>query len=151
MNQQTAISKTTLSEVNHQVSELLAKMTLAEKIGQMSQFAGQGGMSEDLRTAIQSGQVGSILNEVDTTTLNEMQRIAKEESRLGIPILVGRDVIHGFQTMMPIPIGQAATWNPKLVQSGARISAIEAASVGIHWTFPPMIDITRDPHWALIA
>ncbi len=151
MDQQTATSRTTLSVVLQRIEALLAKMTLADKIGQMSQIAGQGGLNEDVRSAIRKGQVGSLLNEVDTDILNEMQRIAKEESKLGIPILIGRDVIHGFQTMMPIPIGQAASWNPRLVEDGARISAIEAASVGIHWTFAPMIDITRDPRWGRIA
>ncbi|MEM9920144.1 MAG: beta-glucosidase BglX [Bacteroidota bacterium] len=135
----------------HRVQELLQKMTLQEKIGQMSQFFNHNGIPQGFREAIQQGKVGSILNEVDAKTLRELQRIAKEESRLGIPIIVGRDVIHGFQTMLPIPLGQAASWNPALVEKGARMAAIEAASVGIHWTFAPMIDITRDPRWGRIA
>ncbi|MFK7773093.1 MAG: beta-glucosidase BglX [Saprospiraceae bacterium] len=133
------------------VNELLEKMTLPEKIGQMSQFANRRGIPDDFREAIQQGKVGSILNEVDQGKLKELQRIAKEESRLGIPIIIGRDVIHGFQTMMPIPLGQAASWNPELIEKGARVAAIEAASAGIHWTFAPMIDITRDPRWGRIA
>jgi len=140
------------SESLDQRSEaLLAKMTLAEKIGQMSQIAGTGGITAGLRKAVQQGKVGSILNEIDTDTLNELQRIAIEESRLGIPIIIGRDVIHGFQTVMPIPLGQAASWNPGLIEKSARVAAIEGASVGIHWTFAPMIDITRDPRWGRIA
>lgn len=133
------------------ISELLTEMTLQEKIGQLCQLPGRNGVPDDLRSAIQQGKVGSILNEVNHETLKEIQRIAKEESRLGIPIIIGRDVIHGFETMFPIPIGQAASWNPSLIEKGARIAAIEAASAGIHWTFAPMIDITRDPRWGRIA
>lgn len=133
------------------VKELLEKMTLQEKIGQMSQFANRQTITDDFREAIRQGKVGSVLNEVDEEKLKEIQKIAREESRLGIPIIIGRDVIHGFQTMMPIPLGQAASWNPELIEKGARVSAIEAASTGIHWTFAPMIDISRDPRWGRIA
>ena len=87
----------------------------------------------------------------DESTVNELQRIAIEESRLGIPLLVGRDVIHGFKTVMPIPLGQAATWNPAIVRQGARVAAYEAAKSGVNWTFAPMIDVTRDPRWGRIA
>jgi beta-glucosidase len=131
---------------------LLQKMSLAEKLGQLNQVSGQyGGISADLRQAIQSGNVSSIINEVDTPTINELQRIAVEESRLGIPLLIGRDVIHGFTTVFPIPLGQAATWCEQTVEAGARVAAIEAASRGVNWTFAPMIDITRDPRWGRIA
>ncbi|MCA1752447.1 MAG: glycosyl hydrolase, partial [Flavobacteriales bacterium] len=133
------------------VSALLAEMTLSEKVGQMSQIAGTGGISDGLRNAVREGKVGSILNEIDTLTLNEIQRVAVEESRLGIPIIIGRDIIHGFQTMLPIPLGQSATWNPDLVEKGARMAGVEGRSAGIHWTFAPMIDVTRDPRWGRIA
>ncbi len=146
-NTETSSVKDTATRVN----ELLEKMTIQEKIGQMSQFANRKVITEDFRSAIREGKVGSILNEVDEAKLKELQRIAREESRLGIPIIIGRDVIHGFQTMMPIPLGQAASWNPKLIEEGARVAAIEAASSGIHWTFAPMIDISRDPRWGRIA
>lgn len=142
---------TAVRNINQRVESLLANMSISEKIGQMSQIAGKGGISQNLTVAIQQGKIGSILNETDPETLNEIQRIAVEESRLGIPIIIGRDVIHGFQTMLPIPIGQAASWNPDLVERGARMAAIEASSVGIHWTFAPMIDVTRDPRWGRIA
>lgn len=145
----TAPAKSPTTE--ERVSALLAEMTLSEKVGQMSQIAGTGGISDGLRNAVREGNVGSILNEIDTLTLNEIQRVAVEESRLGIPIIIGRDIIHGFQTMLPIPLGQAATWNPDLVEKGARMSAIEGRSAGIHWTFAPMIDVTRDPRWGRIA
>ena len=146
-NTETTSIESTASRVN----ELLEKMTLQEKIGQMSQFANRKTITDDFREEIRQGKVGSILNEVDEEKLKEVQRIAREESRLGIPIIIGRDVIHGFQTMMPIPLGQAASWNPELIEKGARVSAIEAASAGIHWTFAPMIDISRDPRWGRIA
>jgi beta-glucosidase len=133
-------------------TDLLARMTLDEKLGQLNQISGEyGGISPYLTSAIQEGRVSSVLNEVDTATVNQLQRIALEESRLGIPLLIGRDVIHGFTTVFPIPLGQAATWCVKTVEQGARIAAIEASSQGINWTFAPMIDITRDPRWGRIA
>ncbi len=134
------------------IHELIAKMTLDEKIGQMQQVNGfDGQIPDNLKEAIKAGKVGSILNEVNVKTLNEIQRIALEESRLGIPIIIGRDVIHGFKTVFPIPLGQAATWNPELVKKGARIAAKEAWSSGVNWTFAPMIDISRDARWGRIA
>ncbi|MFT4653339.1 MAG: beta-glucosidase [Kangiellaceae bacterium] len=133
-------------------SELLGRMALDEKLGQLNQVSGEGGtISPHLVNAIQEGRVSSIINEVDPATVNELQRIAIEESRLGIPLLIGRDVIHGFTTTFPIPLGQAATWCEKIVTKAARIGAIEASSQGVNWTFAPMIDITRDPRWGRIA
>lgn len=132
------------------IDALLSQMTLKEKIGQMNQLTGFG-LAEDMQAAIRSGEVGSILNELDLATTNKLQRIAIEESRLGIPIVFARDVIHGFKTIFPIPLGQAASWNPQVAENGARIAALEASSVGIRWTFAPMIDISRDPRWGRIA
>ena len=138
--------------VEQRVAALLGQMTLAEKIGQMNQVhAGDMEPVAVLGDALRAGRVGSVINQVDVATLNELQRIAVEESRLGIPLLVGRDVIHGFKTVMPIPLGQAATWNPDVVRQGARVAAREAAKSGINWTFAPMIDVTRDPRWGRIA
>jgi beta-glucosidase len=152
MNTAFANSRSSDLSVEQRIDSLIAQMTLIEKIGQMSQVnAGDGDPVQDLGDAIRQGRIGSILNQVNRDTVNELQRIAVEEGRLGIPLLVGRDVIHGFQTVMPIPIGQAATWNPDLVRDGARLAATEAASAGINWTFAPMIDITRDPRWGRIA
>lgn len=131
-----------------QALELLGQMTLEEKIGQMSQVNGGGW---DLHQAVREGKIGSVLNEVNVEEVNELQRIAVQESRLGIPLLIGRDVIHGFKTIFPIPLGQAASWDPGIVEKGAAIAASEAASVGVNWTFAPMIDITRDPRWGRIA
>ena len=138
------------SEVEARVESLLSKMTLAEKIGQMNQVSAGVDVS-DYAEALRKGQIGSILNEVDPEKINEFQRICVEESRLGIPLLVARDVIHGFHTVFPIPLGLAATFNPSLVEEGARVAAIEATSQGVRWTFSPMLDIARDPRWGRIA
>ena len=132
------------------IDSLLMQMTLDEKIGQMNQLTGMG-VSDDMKQQIKEGKVGSILNEVDVTIINELQRVAVEESRLHIPLIFGRDVIHGYKTIFPIPLGQAASWNTQLVEEGARIAAQEAASVGIRWTFAPMVDVSRDPRWGRIA
>ena len=138
--------------IPQRVAALLAQMTLEEKIGQMSQVnGGESYIHDYLADGLRAGRVGSVLNEVDVDTVNELQRIAVEESRLGIPLLIGRDVIHGFRTVMPIPLGQAATWNPELVSRCARVAAREAAAAGVNWTFAPMIDIARDPRWGRIA
>ena len=138
------------ANVEARVERLLSKMTLAEKIGQMNQVSAGGDVS-NYADAIRKGQVGSILNEVDPVKLNEFQRLSVEETRLGIPLLVGRDVIHGFHTIFPIPLGLAATFDPALVEQGARIAALEATAQGIRWTFSPMLDIARDPRWGRIA
>ena len=138
--------------IEQRVNALLQEMTLVEKIGQLSQVnASDDDVVEHLREDLQAGRIGSVLNQVDVDTVNELQRIAVKESRLAIPLLVGRDVIHGFRTVMPIPLGQAATWNPDVVRDGAEIAAREASTVGINWTFAPMVDISRDARWGRIA
>jgi beta-glucosidase len=136
--------------VERKVDKLLSQMTLQEKIGQMNQVSA-GGEVSNYADAVRKGQVGSILNEADPVKVNEFQRIAVEESRLGIPLLVGRDVIHGFHTVFPIPLGLAATFDPQLVEEGARVAAVEATAQGIRWTFSPMLDIARDPRWGRMA
>jgi len=140
----------TQAEIDSRVSELLGKMTLEEKIGQLNQLSGFG-YAPEMVGNIRSGAVGSILNETDPEVVNKLQREAVENSRLGIPLIFARDVIHGFKTIFPIPLGQAASWNPALVEEGARIAADEASSVGIRWTFSPMVDISRDARWGRIA
>jgi len=138
--------------IEQRVDTLLKQMTTAEKIGQMCQLDASHGHAPDyLAEGLRSGRIGSVLNVADVNAVNELQRLAVEESRLGIPLLVGRDVIHGFRTIMPIPLGQAASWNPDLVKEGARVAALEAATTGINWTFAPMIDISRDARWGRIA
>ena len=137
-------------EIEQRVEQLLSRMTLAEKIGQMNQVSA-GGEVSNYADALRKGQIGSILNEVDPVKVNEFQRISVEESRLGIPLLVARDVIHGFHTVFPIPLGLAATFDPDLVEEGARVAALEATAQGVRWTFSPMLDIARDPRWGRIA
>ena len=136
--------------IEKKVDELLSKMTLEEKIGQMEQLTGSG-YSDDMVNQIKSGQVGSILNEVNVEVTNKLQKVAVEESRLGIPLIFARDVIHGFKTIFPVPLGQAASWNPQIVENGGRVAAIEATAVGIRWTFAPMLDISRDQRWGRIV
>ncbi len=127
-------------------------MTLSEKIGQMIQIADcQSAIPDELRQKLRDGRVGSMLNVTNPETNREIQRIAVEESRLGIPLIMARDVIHGYRTIFPIPLAQAATWNPELARACARVAAKEAAAAGFQWTFAPMMDIARDPRWGRIA
>lgn len=136
------------------IDSTLAKMSLSEKIGQTSQRGTSSRVKvlpEELKQAVREGKVGSILNVLDRNNVDELQRIAVKESPRGIPILFGRDVIHGYKTIFPIPLGQAATWNPDIVEKGAAIAAEEATTNGIRWTFAPMLDIARDPRWGRIA
>ena len=152
MSGEGTVAVSAASMVEDRVADLLAQMTLEEKVGQLQQLQASGGhVSEHLRQAMREGRVGSVLNEVDRETVNTLQWIATTESRLRIPLLVGRDVIHGFHTVFPIPLGQAASFNPALVTRAARIAAGEAAAVGINWSFAPMIDIGRDPRWGRVA
>ncbi|MDR1671497.1 MAG: beta-glucosidase BglX [Alistipes sp.] len=138
--------------IEGRIDALLSQMTLEEKIGQMNQLSFDGSFAEGALTeAIRTGSVGSLLNITDPVAINALQKVAVEESRLGIPLVMGRDVIHGFRTIFPIPIGQAATFNPAIVEQGAAVAAREARSVGIHWTFAPMLDISRDQRWGRLA
>ena len=134
--------------VERQIDDLLAQMTLEEKIAQMTQVNG-GSISDDIAEQVRAG-VGSMLNSVGAEA-NYYQRIAVEESRLGIPMIFARDVIHGFRTIFPIPLGQAATFDPAVVEEGARIAAEEAMQAGLRWTFSPMVDVARDPRWGRVA
>lgn len=138
------------SDYEARIDELLGQMTLEEKIGQLNQQTGVG-YTDDMAGRVRAGIVGSLLNEVDPETVNSLQRVAVEESRLHIPLIFARDVIHGFKTIFPIPLAQAATFNPELVRECARIAADEASSVGIRWTFSPMLDVSRDARWGRIA
>jgi len=133
-------------------NQMLARMTLEDKIGQMSQLdPGFFDGEEQLKQAVRDGRCGSLLNYWGVEKVNEIQRIAVTESRLGIPLIIGRDVIHGYRTIFPIPLGMAASWNPGIVKEAFRISSVEASSQGIKWTFAPMLDITWDPRWGRIA
>jgi beta-glucosidase len=133
---------------DQQVEEILAGMTLDEKIGQLVQIVGVDEYQEEY---IRQGKAGSVLFGDDgPEEVNRIQRIAVEESRLGIPLIFATDIIHGCQTIFPIPLAEASSWNPKLVKTASDIAAFEAASMGIRWTFAPMVDIARDPRWGRI-
>ena len=134
--------------VERRIDDLVSQMTLEEKIAQMTQVNG-GSISDDIAEQVRAG-VGSMLNSVGAEA-DYYQRIAVEESRLGIPMIFARDVIHGFRTIFPIPLGQAATFDPAIVEEGARIAAEEAMQAGLRWTFSPMVDVARDPRWGRVA
>ncbi|MCL4538107.1 MAG: beta-glucosidase BglX [Bacteroidetes bacterium] len=134
--------------VEERVKDLLSRMTLSEKVGQMCQYSGFTPGSMKLA---REGLVGSFLNIVSPKEMYELQTAAVKESRLGIPLLFGLDVIHGYSTIFPIPLAQASTWDPRLVKRCAEAAAEEAHSQGIRWTFSPMVDIARDPRWGRIA
>ncbi|MBN1640633.1 MAG: glycoside hydrolase family 3 C-terminal domain-containing protein [Anaerolineae bacterium] len=128
---------------------LLAQMTLDEKVGQMNQIDPR--WTGDIEEQIRKGAVGSILSLHDVQRINALQRVAVQETRLGIPLLVGNDVVHGFRTIYPIPLAAACTWDPALVEDAARMAADEAAACGTDWIFAPMVDICRDPRWGRVA
>ena len=132
--------------IENKIETLLSKMTLEEKIGQMNQISSLGNI-EEMSVAIKKGEIGSILNEIDPVRVNALQRVAVEESRMGIPLLIARDVIHGFKTIFPIPLALACTWDPALIEKTARRAIVEATSTGINWVYSPMVDISRDPRW----
>lgn len=134
----------------HFIDALMAKMTLEEKLGQMSQVSWKD-TSPALRDGlVTTGQLGSFLFVTDPSEINRLQHLAVEKSRLHIPLLFGFDVIHGFRTIYPIPLALASSWDPALVEHAQSMAAREASAVGIRWTFAPMVDIARDPRWGRI-
>ena len=143
-------------KLDARVESILKSMTLDEKIGQLVQYSagqptGPGTGRSDYKEMIARGQIGALLNVIETPLINEYQRIAIEKSRLHIPLLFGLDVIHGFRTEFPIPLGMASTWDPDLVERASRVAASEASDIGIRWTFSPMVDVARDARWGRIA
>ncbi|MCP4248895.1 MAG: glycosyl hydrolase, partial [bacterium] len=140
---------------------LVRSMTLEEKLGQLTQFsAGQSvdqgpdvqkQKRDELHALIREGKVGSLLNAHGVQYINGLQRVAVEESRLHVPLLFANDVIHGYRTIFPIPLAEASSWDPGLVERAARVAAVEASAAGTHWTFAPMVDIARDPRWGRVA
>jgi beta-glucosidase len=141
--------------IERRVDSVLKLMTLEEKIGQMTQFSANWSvtgpvMSDDLQPYLEKGLTGSIFNATSVEGIRRMQKIAVEETRLGIPVLFGQDVIHGYKTIFPIPLAEACSWDLELMRRTAEIAAIEAASDGINWTFAPMIDIGRDARWGRV-
>ncbi len=141
--------------IDQRVDSVLQMMTLAEKIGQMNQYnddwvsTGPVTIDSDKANQIRNGQVGSLLNCIGVNRTRDWQQIAMQ-SRLGIPLLFGQDVIHGFKTTFPIPLAEACSWDLDAMKLSAQIAAAEASASGIHWTFAPMIDVARDPRWGRV-
>lgn len=143
--------------IDHKVDSVLKLMTIEEKIGQLNQISsdyatGPIGVQDsgDKSKLIKAGKVGSILNALGAHNARKVQRIAIEESRLGIPLIMGSDVIHGYKTIFPIPLAESASWDLMAMEMSARVAAIESSVSGINWTFAPMVDISRDPRWGRI-
>ena len=161
--------------IDQRVADLLARLTLEEKAGQLSQYFYFGAFEQDeagpdtsadampldadmfneqpkvVEAALARGTVGSVLFVKDAASANRLQRLAIEGNRHGIPLIFGFDVIHGFRTIFPVPIAQAASWDPAVAEAGQRVAAKEARAAGIHWAFAPMVDIARDPRWGRIV
>lgn len=147
------------AELDKKVAVLLKKMTLEEKIGQMNQYNGfwestgpapKEGSAKLKYEHLRKGWVGAVLNVTGVDNVRRLQEIAVKESRLGIPMLFGSDVVHGYKTLFPIPLAESASWDLQAIERSARIAAIEAAAVGINWTFAPMVDISRDARWGRV-
>ena len=140
-----------------EVEELLSKMTLEEKIGQLNLLTPGGGVatgsvvSEDVEAKIKAGNVGGVFGVSSPEKVRQAQEIAVKNSRLGIPLLIGSDIIHGYKTTYPIPLGLSSSWDLELIKQGAQLAAKEATADGINWNFSPMVDIARDPRWGRIA
>ncbi len=145
--------------INQKIDSLISKMTIEEKVGQMNQYNGfwdvtgpvpKEGNAKGKYEHLRKGWVGSMLNVRGTENVKAVQRIAVEETRLGIPLIIGFDVIHGYKTLAPIPLAEAASWDLEAIESSSRVAATEAAASGINWTFAPMVDISRDARWGRV-
>ena len=141
------------------IEDLISKMTLAEKAGQMNQYNGfwdatgpmpEGDYQKKRYNELKNGQVGSMLNVIGVDEIRALQKIAVEETRLGIPLIFGHDVIHGYKTIFPIPLAESSSWDLELMEKSARVAATEASADGLHWTFAPMVDISRDARWGRV-
>lgn len=141
------------AQVEQRINALLARMTLEEKIGQLQQLDGEanGNFRPEHLELARKGLLGSTLNVRGVERSNQLQRAAVEESRLKIPLIFGFDVIHGYRTIFPIPLGESSSWDPEVAERSASIAAREARSAGVHWTFAPMVDVARDARWGRIA
>ena len=142
--------------IEERVDSVMKLMTIEDKIGQLTLFTSDWAVTgptlrEGYRDDIKAGKVGAIFNAHTAAYNRELQRIAVEETRLGIPLLFGYDVIHGYKTIFPVPLGESASWDLEAMEKSARIAAIEATAAGLHWTFAPMVDIARDPRWGRIC
>src|SRR5215207_10845914 len=145
-----------VAKMNAFVNNLMSRMTLEEKLGQLN-LPGAGDIttgqasSSDIAKKIREGKVGGLFNIKSVEKIRDVQRIAVENSRLKIPMIFGMDVIHGYQTTFPIPLALSCSWNLPVIEQTARIAAVESSADGICWTFSPMVDIARDPRWGRIA
>ncbi len=150
-----SFAQTAYYDLDTRIESIIDKMTIEEKVGQLAlrgrSSRERGALPEELLNSVRNGEIGAFLNVMDTSHVRKLQEVAVNESKHGIPLLFARDVIHGFKTIFPIPLGQAASWNLDMVEEGSRIAALEASSVGIRWTFAPMLDITQDSRWGRIA
>ena len=152
-------SVTSVQGIEKKVNELLGRMTLEEKVGQMNQYVGfwdltgpapDSGDAAEKYEHLRKGYVGSMLNVRGVENVKGVQKIAVEESRLGIPLIIGFDVIHGYETISPIPLAESASWDLEAIRKSSEVAAEEAAAAGINWTFAPMVDITRDARWGRV-
>lgn len=149
-------AKLTDQEIEHKIDALLSQMTLEEKVGQLNQLSGgyaTGPASNNevnREEMLRQGKIGSFLNIIDPLYMKELQRIAVEESRMKIPLMFALDVIHGYKTIFPVPLAQAASWDLKAIELAEHVAATEAAAVGLNWTFAPMVDISRDARWGRV-
>ena len=154
--QPNAQSRGRTNAVDRFVDSVLARLTLEEKLGQLTQYRGLSAVTgpqtpEAGAADIRAGRVGSFLGTYGAQVTRDLQRVAVEQSRAKIPLLFAHDVIHGFRTIFPVPLAEAASWDPAAVERAARVAAAEAAANGLHWTFAPMVDIARDPRWGRIV
>ncbi len=149
----------TNSVIDKKVADLMAKMTIEEKVGQLTQYSnfgeltGPGAKDENNAKKIENikkGLAGSMLNVTSAEQTREFQELAVNNSRLGIPLIFAYDVIHGYKTMFPIPLGETSSWDMEVLETGAKIAAKEASAVGLHWTFAPMVDLMRDARWGRV-
>jgi beta-glucosidase len=141
------------ADIEKKVNALLARMTLEEKLGQLQQLDGEanGNYRPEHIELVRKGLLGSTLNVRGARRANELQRVAVEQSRLKIPLIFGFDVIHGYRTVFPVPLGEASSWDGAAAERAASIAAAESRAAGVHWTFAPMVDIARDPRWGRIV
>jgi beta-glucosidase len=151
--QRRAVSRRSQGGIEQKINALLARMTLEEKLGQLQQLDGHadGNFRPEHLDLVRKGQLGSFLNVRGVKNTNAVQRVAVEESRLKIPALFGFDVIHGYRTVFPIPLGTASSWDTRAIERAESIAAKESSAAGVRWTFAPMVDIARDPRWGRIA
>ncbi|MDS0294924.1 glycoside hydrolase family 3 N-terminal domain-containing protein [Halogeometricum luteum] len=149
------VSEEERAEVEERVETVLSELTLEQKVGQLNQLnadfaTGTAAGEMDIEQGILDGDIGSVLNFRDLEEARRFQRLAVEESDHGIPLVLALDVIHGYRTIFPIPLGEAASWNPEVAELSARVAATEAAASGVHWTFAPSVDVSRDPRWGRV-